>query len=173
MLADLWHTLHLPETIVTTTTGRCKLIHLGTLATKRMWQERRKAARKSIHEPGSHMIMDATTHFCWPRTTYSRDAGANALVALAKFARYFDVECPSVPISNENHYRLDAKRAMEHIDEDTIDVFISPGSKFTGHFKPVKGISDVRPLFPSFALRAARMPCSCSTSTRLARATAS
>jgi glutamate decarboxylase len=51
--------------------------------------------------------------------------GANAQVALEKFARYFDVECRLVPISVESHYRLDPKKAMEYVDENTIGVFVS------------------------------------------------
>lgn len=54
--------------------------------------------------------------------------GANAQVALEKFARYFDVECRLVPVSVESKYRLDPKRAMEYIDENTIGIFIILGS---------------------------------------------
>ena len=79
---------------------------------KRIWQEKRKAAGKSIHEPGPNIVM-----------------GANAQVALEKFARYFDVECRLVPISVESKYRLDPKKAMEFIDENTIGVFIILGSE--------------------------------------------
>lgn len=42
---------------------------------KRIWQENRKKAGKSIHEPGPNIVM-----------------GSNAQVALEKFARYFEVE---------------------------------------------------------------------------------
>jgi hypothetical protein len=173
MLADLCHTPHLPETIVTATTGRSKAIQLGTLATKRMRQEERKAAPKTIHEPGPNVIMGATTRFCWPRTTYSRDAGANAQVAPEKFARYFEAECPSVPISNESHYCLESNRAMGYVNEDTIGVFVILGSTCTHHHEAVKEVSDVRPLSSSSALRAVLILCSCLTNTRLARDTAS
>ena len=78
---------------------------------KRIWQEKRKAAGKSIHEPGPNIVM-----------------GANAQVALEKFARYFDVEARLVPISEESHYRLDPKRAMEYVDENTIGVYVILGS---------------------------------------------
>ena len=54
--------------------------------------------------------------------------GANAQVALEKFARYFDVECRLVPISVESQYRLDPKKAMEMVDENTIGVFVILGS---------------------------------------------
>jgi glutamate/tyrosine decarboxylase-like PLP-dependent enzyme len=55
--------------------------------------------------------------------------GANAQVALEKFARYFEVECRLVPISVESQYRLDPKKAMEYVDENTIGVFVILGSK--------------------------------------------
>ena len=54
--------------------------------------------------------------------------GANAQVALEKFARYFDVECRLVPVSVESKYRLDPKRAMEYVDENTIGIFVILGS---------------------------------------------
>ena len=79
---------------------------------KRLWQEKRKAAGKSIHEPGPNIVM-----------------GANAQVALEKFARYFDVEMRLVPVSVESHYRLDPKRAMEYVDENTIGVYVILGSE--------------------------------------------
>lgn len=78
---------------------------------KRLWQEKRKAAGKSIHEPGPNIIM-----------------GANAQVALEKFARYFEVEMRLVPISVESKYRLDPKKAMEYVDENTIGVYVILGS---------------------------------------------
>jgi hypothetical protein len=55
--------------------------------------------------------------------------GANAQVALEKFARYFEVECRLVPISVESNYRLDAKKAIEMVDENTIGIFVILGSE--------------------------------------------
>lgn len=88
--------------------------------------------------------------------------GANAQVALEKFARYFDVECRLVPISVESKYRLDPKKAMEYVDENTIGVFVILGSEsllrgilgvdqpqlscvgtYTGHYEPVKEMSNL------------------------------
>lgn len=54
--------------------------------------------------------------------------GANAQVALEKFARYFDVECRLVPISVQSKYRLDPKEALKYVDENTIGVFVILGS---------------------------------------------
>ena len=43
--------------------------------------------------------------------------GANAQVALEKFARYFDVEARMVPVDASTNYVLDPKRAMDYVDE--------------------------------------------------------
>jgi len=126
MLADLWHAPSTKQAIGTATTGSSEAIQLGGLAMKRRWQERRKAEGKSIHEPGPNIIM-----------------GANAQVALEKFARYFEVECRLVPVSEESKYRLDTKKAMEMVDENTIGVFVILGSTYTGHYEPVKEMSDL------------------------------
>lgn len=63
--------------------------------------------------------------------------GANAQVALEKFARYFDVEARLVPVTKESNYCLDPKKAMEYVDENTIGVFVIMGSTYTGHYEPV------------------------------------
>ncbi|KAF9264894.1 glutamate decarboxylase [Marasmius fiardii PR-910] len=126
ILADMWHAPHAKDAIGTATTGSSEAIQLGGLAMKRIWQEKRKAAGKSIHEPGPNIVM-----------------GANAQVALEKFARYFDVECRLVPVSVESKYRLDPKKAMEYVDENTIGVFVILGSTYTGHYEPVKEMSDL------------------------------
>ncbi|KAJ7109148.1 glutamate decarboxylase [Mycena epipterygia] len=126
ILANLWHAPSAENAIGTATTGSSEAIQLGGLAMKRIWQEKRKAAGKSIHEPGCNIVM-----------------GANAQVALEKFARYFDVECRLVPISVESNYRLDPKKAMEYVDENTIGIFVILGSTYTGHYEPVKEMSDL------------------------------
>ena len=126
ILADLRNAPSSKQATGTATTGSSEAIQLGGLAMKRIWQEKRKAAGKSIHEPGPNIVM-----------------GANAQVALEKFARYFEVECRLVPISVESHYRLDAKKAMEYVDENTIGVFVILGSTYTGHYEPVKEMSEL------------------------------
>ncbi|KIJ50962.1 hypothetical protein M422DRAFT_27078 [Sphaerobolus stellatus SS14] len=126
MLANLWHAPKASSAIGTATTGSSEAIQLGGLAMKRIWQEKRKAQGKSIHEPGPNIVM-----------------GANAQVALEKFARYFDVECRLVPVSEKSKYRLDPKRAMEYVDENTIGVFVILGSTYTGHYEPVKEMADL------------------------------
>ena len=126
ILANLWHAPSADQAIGTATTGSSEAIELGGLAMKRLWQERRKTAGKSIHEPGPNIVM-----------------GANAQVALEKFARYFEVECRLVPVTVESKYRLDPKKAMEYVDENTIGVYVILGSTYTGHYEPVKEMSDL------------------------------
>jgi len=126
ILAELWHSPAHHHAVGTATTGSSEAIQLGGLAMKRIWQEKRKAAGKSIHEPGPNIIM-----------------GANAQVALEKFARYFEVEMRLVPISVESKYRLDPKKAMEYVDENTIGVYVILGSTYTGHYEPVKEMADL------------------------------
>ncbi|KAG9318391.1 glutamate decarboxylase [Chiua virens] len=116
ILADLWHAPSTKQAIGTATTGSSEAIQLGGLAMKRIWQERRKAAGKSIHEPGPNIVM-----------------GANAQVALEKL----------VPVSVESKYRLDPKKTMEYVDENTIGVYVILGSTYTGHYEPVKEMSDL------------------------------
>ncbi|KAI0312733.1 glutamate decarboxylase [Amylostereum chailletii] len=126
ILAELWHAPTHKNAIGTATTGSSEAIQLGGLAMKRIWQEKRKAAGKSIHEPGPNIVM-----------------GANAQVALEKFARYFEVETRLVPISVESKYRLDPKKAMEYVDENTIGVYVILGSTYTGHYEPVQEMTDL------------------------------
>jgi len=126
ILADLWHAPSAHGAIGTATTGSSEAIQLGGLAMKRIWQANRKAAGKSIHEPGPNIVM-----------------GANAQVALEKFARYFEVETRLVPVSEESKYRLDPKKVMDYVDENTIGIYIILGSTYTGHYEPVKEIADL------------------------------
>lgn len=57
ILADLWHAPSAKQAIGTATTGSSEAIQLGGLAMKRIWQEKRKAAGKSIHEPGQAFFL--------------------------------------------------------------------------------------------------------------------
>lgn len=126
MLADLWHAPSAKQAVGTATTGSSEAVQLGGLAMKKMWQEKRKAAGKSLYEPGPNIIMSA-----------------NAQVALEKFARYFDVECRLVPVSQESRYHLDINKAMEYVDENTIGIYVILGSTYTGHYENVKGMADL------------------------------
>jgi glutamate decarboxylase len=86
-----------------------------------------KAQGKNIHEPGPNIVF-----------------GANAQVALEKFARYFDVEARLVPVTVESNFVMDPKEAIKFVDENTIGVMVILGSTYTGEFEDVKGMNDLR-----------------------------
>ena len=91
---------------------------------KRRWQEKRTAEGKDTSKP--NIIM-----------------GANAQVALEKFARYFEVEARILPVSAKSNYRLDPELVKQNIDENTIGIFVILGSTYTGHYEPVEEIHNI------------------------------
>ncbi|KAF2689165.1 glutamate decarboxylase [Lentithecium fluviatile CBS 122367] len=124
ILAHLWGVQKGEKAIGSATTGSSEAIHLGGLAMKRRWQEKRQAEGKDASKPNILM-------------------GANAQVALEKFARYFEVEARILPVSEKSNYRLDPELVKENIDENTIGVFVILGSTYTGHYEPVEEISNI------------------------------
>ncbi|KAH8662094.1 pyridoxal phosphate-dependent transferase [Xylariales sp. PMI_506] len=124
IIADVWGAQKGERAIGSATTGSSEAIHLGGLAMKRRWQERRRAEGKDASRP--NIIM-----------------GANAQVALEKFARYFDVEARVLPVSAASSYRLDPRLVRESVDENTIGVFVILGSTYTGHYEPVEEVSRI------------------------------
>lgn len=69
--------------------------------------------------------------------------GANAQVALEKFARYFEVEARILPVSAASNWCLDPNLVRDNIDENTIGVFVILGSTYTGHFEPVEEVAQI------------------------------
>ncbi|KAK9895308.1 glutamate decarboxylase [Cystobasidium minutum MCA 4210] len=126
MLASLWKAPHSSNALGTCTTGSSEAIMLGGLAAKKRWQAKMKAAGKDIHNPGPNVVM-----------------GANAQVAIEKFARYFDVETRLVPVDESTRYCMSPDRAMEYVDENTICVFVILGSTYTGHYENVQRMDEL------------------------------
>ncbi|WVQ93968.1 glutamate decarboxylase [Kwoniella sp. CBS 9459] len=125
MISHLWHAPKDATALGTATTGSSEAIMLGGLALKRRWQEKMKAAGKDIHNPGPNIVM-----------------GAEAQVALEKFARFFEVEARLVPVHSGSGYVMDPKEAIKYVDENTIGIFVIMGSTYTGTFESVKGMAD-------------------------------
>lgn len=117
ILANLWGAQKGEKPIGTATTGSSEAIHLGGLAMKRRWQEKRQAEGKDTSKPNILM-------------------GSNAQVALEKFARYFEVEARILPVTAKSRYRLDPELVKKNIDENTIGVFVILGSTYTGDYDP-------------------------------------
>lgn len=124
MMAHLWHAPEDKHATGTATTGSSEAIQLGGLAMKRIWQDKMRAQGKDEYRPGPNIVM-----------------GANAQVALEKFARYFDVEMRLVPVSEETNYVMSPEKAMEYVDENTIGVFVILGSTYTGAYESVTGMA--------------------------------
>ncbi|KAK3330468.1 pyridoxal phosphate-dependent transferase [Apodospora peruviana] len=124
ILAHLWGVQKGEKAIGSPTVGSSEAIHLGGLAMKRRWQERRRAEGKDTLRP--NIIM-----------------GANAQVALEKFARYFEVEARILPVSAKSNFCLDPDLVSENIDENTIGVFVILGSTYTGHYESVEVVSKI------------------------------
>ncbi|KAK4102206.1 glutamate decarboxylase, partial [Parathielavia hyrcaniae] len=124
ILAHLWGVQKGDKAVGAPTVGSSEAVHLGGLAMKRRWQERRRAQGKDTLRP--NIIM-----------------GANAQVALLKFARYFEVEARVLPVSEKSNFCLDPDLVRENIDENTIGVFAILGSTYTGHYEPVETISKL------------------------------
>jgi glutamate decarboxylase len=124
ILAHLWGVRKGDKAVGSPTVGSSEAIHLGGLAMKRRWQERRRAQGEDTLRP--NIVM-----------------GANAQVALLKFARYFEVEARVLPVSGRSKYCLDPELVRENVDENTIGVFVILGSTYTGHFEPVETISTI------------------------------
>lgn len=124
MISNLWHAQMNENAVGTATTGSSEGVQLGGLAMKRRWQEKRRAEGKDTHRPNILM-------------------GANAQVALLKFARYFDVEARVLDVSAKSQYRLDPEQVRKNVDENTIGIFVILGSTYTGHYEPVEEISNI------------------------------
>jgi len=124
IIANLWGAQKGEKAIGSATTGSSEAIHLGGLAMKRRWQEKRDKEGKDKSKP--NIIM-----------------GSNAQVALEKFARYFEVEARILPVSAKSRFRLDPELVKQNIDENTIGIFVILGSTYTGHYEPVEEISVI------------------------------
>lgn len=124
IIANMWGVRPGEKAVGSATTGSSEAIQLGGLAMKRRWQHKRRAEGKDASRP--NIIM-----------------GADAQVALEKFARYFEVEARILPVSKKSRFRLDPDLVRKNIDENTIGVFVILGSTYTGHYEPVEEISNI------------------------------
>lgn len=84
----------------TSTIGSSEAIMLATLAMKKRWQNKRKAAGKPFDKP--NIVMNSAVQVCWE-----------------KAARYFDVEEKYV-FCTPDRYVIDPKQAVDLVDENTI-----------------------------------------------------
>ncbi|MCL4460307.1 MAG: glutamate decarboxylase [Nitrospirae bacterium] len=122
MLADLFHAPPEADIAGTSTVGSSEAILLGLLAHKKSWQIRRRSAGKPADRP--NLVVGGDVHVVWD-----------------KFARYFDVEMRTVPLS-PGRFTLSVDEAVRRIDENTIAVGAVVGTTFTGQIDPVEELNE-------------------------------
>src|SRR5215213_9498194 len=120
MLADLWHTADVADSVGTSTTGSSEGCMLAGLALKRRWQQARRRAGLPTDRP--NIVM-----------------GGNVQVVWEKFANYWEVEPRYVPLEGDV-FHLTADRLLDHVDENTIGVVAVLGSTMDGTYEPVQEI---------------------------------
>ena len=99
----------------TSCVGSSEAIMLGTLAMKKRWQNKRKAAGLPVDKP--NIVMNSAVQVCWE-----------------KAARYFEVEEKYV-FCTETRYVMDPEEAVNLVDENTIGMCCLLGSTYTGNMK--------------------------------------
>lgn len=107
----------------TSTIGSSEAIMLATLAMKKRWQNKRKAAGKPYDKP--NIIMNSAVQVCWE-----------------KAARYFEVEEKYV-YCTKDRYVIDPKEAVDLVDENTIGICAILGTTYTGEYEDIKAINDL------------------------------
>lgn len=124
IISHLWNVPDDCQAVGTACTGSSEAVQLGGLALKKRWQKMR--SHKGLSTENPNIVM-----------------GANAQVALEKFARYFDVEGRMVPVNEKSRYCMDVSRLHEFVDENTIGVYVIMGSTYTGHYESVEAVDKV------------------------------
>ena len=109
--------------IGTSCIGSSEAIMLGTLAMKKRWQKKRKAAGKDYSRP--NIVMNSAVQVCWE-----------------KAARYFDIEEKYV-FCTEDRYVIDPEEAVNLVDENTIGICAILGTTYTGEYEDVQMINDL------------------------------
>ncbi|KFZ15613.1 hypothetical protein V502_05507 [Pseudogymnoascus sp. VKM F-4520 (FW-2644)] len=109
--------------IGTSTVGSSEAVMLATLAMKKRWQNKRKAAGKPFDKP--NMIMSSAVQVVWE-----------------KAMRYFEVEEKYV-YCTKDRYVLDPKETVDLVDENTIGICVILGTTYTGQYEDAKAINDL------------------------------
>jgi glutamate decarboxylase len=120
IIGHLWNAPGEGDVTGTSTTGSSEAAMLGGLALKWRWRERMKAGGKPTDRP--NLVTGVNVQVCWE-----------------KFCRYWDVEPRLAPMEGDR-FHLDAQRAVELCDENTIGVVAVLGSTFDGSYEPVEEI---------------------------------
>ncbi|KAK4155648.1 pyridoxal phosphate-dependent transferase [Chaetomidium leptoderma] len=111
------------DAVGTSTVGSSEAIMLATLAMKKRWANKRRAAGKDHSKP--NLVMSSAVQVCWK-----------------KAARYFDVEEKFVYCAKDR-YTIDPSEAVGLVDENTIGICSIMGTTYTGEYEDTKAINDL------------------------------
>ncbi|KAK3936083.1 pyridoxal phosphate-dependent transferase [Diplogelasinospora grovesii] len=111
------------DAVGTSTAGSSEAILLATLAMKKRWANKRRAAGKDCSKP--NLVMSSAVQVCWK-----------------KAARYFDIEEKYVYCAKDR-YTIDPSEATELVDENTIGICSIMGTTYTGEYGDTKAINDL------------------------------
>ncbi len=120
ILANLWHSPEIKDSIGCSTTGSSEAAMLGGLALKWRWRKKREKEGKSTEKPN---IVCGPVQICWH-----------------KFARYFDVEIREIPLKKDA-LGMEPDQLKQYCDENTIGVVVTLGSTYIGIYEPVEAIA--------------------------------
>lgn len=67
--------------------------------------------------------------------------GCNAHLCIIRFADFFDVEARMIPVNRNSTF--DTEKLEDQLDSNTIGVFLTLGSTYSGHYDPVEQVSDI------------------------------
>ena len=121
MLADLWNSPDLTNSIGCSTTGSSEAAMLGGMAMKWRWREKRRALGLPTDRPN---LICGPVQVCWH-----------------KFARYWDIELREIPMES-GRLLMTPEEVLKRCDENTIGVVPTLGVTFNGRFEPVKLVSE-------------------------------
>jgi glutamate decarboxylase len=121
MLADLWNSPDVANTMGCSTTGSSEAAMLGGMAMKWRWRQKMKEMGKPTDKPN---LICGPVQICWH-----------------KFARYWDVELREIPMEKDR-LLMTPEEVIKRCDENTIGVVPTLGVTFTCGYEPVKAVSD-------------------------------
>ncbi|GES65025.1 glutamate decarboxylase [Aspergillus terreus] len=119
MLADLWRRRPSDNPFGTATTGSSEAVMLAGLAMKRACQEKNACFDRRLN-----VVVGSNAHAC-----------------VFKFAAYFELETRVVPVTAGSNYVFDVRQLEGKLDRDTVGVFLTLGSTYTGHYDPILQVS--------------------------------
>ncbi|KAI9042549.1 uncharacterized protein KD926_005404 [Aspergillus affinis] len=119
IIGHLWNYEGEDPVAGTATSGSSEAIMLAGLAMKRSWEETSANAGR-------------------PNIIF----GSNAHVCVFKLANYFNMEARVVSVSEATGFVFDVSKLPSLVDGQTVGIFLTLGSTFTGHYDPVADVSQ-------------------------------